>query len=126
MKLISFKSKSDRNKANLQYCCYKYANSDSQNFRDEYRCKSSRNRTCNTCLNASMLIYLHVYIILLYINVNWNGLLPPSQQLKVVGCLLSCTLSCPIYLYMEVVGSLICMAAHGQPSPLSTELPNFF
>ena len=51
--------------------------------------------------------------------------------LKVVGCPLSCTLSCPLYPYMEVVGSLICLAkfplvAHGQPTPLPTDLPTFF
>ena len=52
------------------------------------------------------------------------------SYLKVVGCPLSCTLSCPLYPYMEVVCSLICMAkfpwaAHGQPTPLPTELPTF-
>ena len=30
--------------------------------------------------------------------------------LEAVGCLLSCPLSCPLFPYMEVVGSLICMA----------------
>ena len=55
---------------------------------------------------------------------------PLYPYLKVVGCPLSCTLSCPLYPYMEVVGSLICMAkfpwaAHGQPTPLPTELPTF-
>ena len=53
---------------------------------------------------------------------------PPScplfSHLEVVGC----PLSCPLFPYMEVVGSLICMAkfpwvAHGQPTPLPTELP---
>ena len=56
---------------------------------------------------------------------------PLYPYLKVVGCPLSCTLSYPLYPYMEVVGSLICMAkfpwaAHGQPTPLPTELPTFF
>ena len=54
--------------------------------------------------------------------------LPTISILKVVDCPLSCTLSCPLYSYMEVVGSLICMAKfawadHGQPTPLPTELP---
>ena len=49
---------------------------------------------------------------------------PLYPYLKVVGC----PLSCPLYPYMEVVGSIICMAkfpwaAHGQPTPLPTELP---
>ena len=53
---------------------------------------------------------------------------PLFSYLKVVGCPLSCPLSCPLYPYMEEVGSLICMAkfpwaAHGQPTPLPTELP---
>ena len=57
-----------------------------------------------------------------------NCLLFP--YLKVVGYPLSCPLSCPLYPYMAVVGSLICMAkfpwaAHGQPTPLPTELPTF-
>ena len=48
--------------------------------------------------------------------------------LKVVGCPLICPLSCPQYPYMEVVGSLICIAkfcwaVHWQPTPLPTELP---
>ena len=50
--------------------------------------------------------------------------------LKVVGCPLSCPLSCSLFLFVEVVGNLICMAnfpwtAHGQPTPLTTELPTF-
>ena len=50
--------------------------------------------------------------------------------LKVVGYPLSCPLSCLLYPYMALVGSLICMekfpwAAHGQPTPLLTELPTF-
>ena len=50
------------------------------------------------------------------------------SYLQVVGCLLSCPLSCPLFPYMEVVGSLICMAkfpwaAHGQPTPLPTCSP---
>ena len=50
--------------------------------------------------------------------------------LKVVGYPLSCPLSCPLYPYIAVVGSLICIAkfpwaAHGQPTPLPTELPTF-
>ena len=53
---------------------------------------------------------------------------PLYPYLKAMGCPLSYTLSCPLYPYMEVVGSLICMAkfpwaAHGQPTPLPTELP---
>ena len=56
---------------------------------------------------------------------------PLFSYLEVVGCLLSCPLSCPLFPYMEVVGSLLCMAkfpwaAHGQPTPLPTELPTFF
>ena len=56
---------------------------------------------------------------------------PLYPYLKVVGCPMSCPLSCPLYPYMEVVGSLICMAkfpwaAHGQPTPMPTELPTFF
>ena len=56
---------------------------------------------------------------------------PLYPYLKVVGCPLSCTLSYPLYPYMEVVGSLICMAkfpwaAHGQPTPMPTELPTIF
>ena len=54
---------------------------------------------------------------------------PLFSHLEVVGC----PLSFPLfpYPYMEVVGSLICMAkfpwvAHGQPTPLPTELPTFF
>ena len=50
--------------------------------------------------------------------------------LKVVGCPLSCPLSYPLYPYMEVVGSLICVAkfpwaVHGQSTPLPTELSTF-
>ena len=46
------------------------------------------------------------------------------SYLEVVGC----PLSCPLFPYMEVVGSLICMAkfplaAHGQPTPLPTCSP---
>ena len=46
------------------------------------------------------------------------------SHLEVVGC----PLSCPLFQYMEVVRSQICMAkfpwaAHGQPTPLPTELP---
>ena len=49
---------------------------------------------------------------------------PLFSHLEVVDC----PLSCPLFPYMEVVGSLICMAkfpwaAHGQPTPLPTELP---
>ena len=49
---------------------------------------------------------------------------PIFSHLEVVDC----PLSCPLFPYMEVVGSLICMAkfpraAHGQPTPLPTELP---
>ena len=56
---------------------------------------------------------------------------PLFTYLKVVGYPLSCPLSCPLYPYMAVVGSLICMAkfpwaAHGQPTPLPTELSTFF
>ena len=56
---------------------------------------------------------------------------PLFPYLKVVGYPLSCPPSCPLYPYMAVVGSLICMAnfpwaAHGQPTPLPTELPTFF
>ena len=56
---------------------------------------------------------------------------PLFPYLKVVGYPLSCPLSCPLYPYMAVVGCLICMAkfpwaAHGQPTPLPTELPTFF
>ena len=36
--------------------------------------------------------------------------LSTNPNLKVGGCPLSCTLSCPLYPYMEVVGSIICMA----------------
>ena len=55
---------------------------------------------------------------------------PLFPYLKVVGYQLSCPLSCPLYPYKAVVGSLICMAkfpwaAHGQPTPLPTELPSF-
>ena len=55
---------------------------------------------------------------------------PLFPYLKVVGYPLSCPLSCPLYPYMAVVGSLICMAkfpwaAHGQLTPLPTELPTF-
>ena len=54
--------------------------------------------------------------------------LPTFQYLEAVGCQLSCPLSCPLFPYMEVVGSLICMAkfpwaAHGQPTPLPTCSP---
>ena len=54
---------------------------------------------------------------------NWAALF---SYFEVVGC----PLSCPLFLYMEVVGSLICMAkfpwpAHGQPTPLPSELPTF-
>ena len=56
---------------------------------------------------------------------------PLFPFLKVVGYPMSCPLSCPLYPYMAVVCSLICMAkfpwvAHGQPTPLPTELPTFF
>ena len=56
---------------------------------------------------------------------------PLFPYLKVVGYPLSFPLSCPLYPYMAVVGSLICMAkfpwaAHGQPTPLPTELPTVF
>ena len=80
--------------------------------------------------------------IFLHVNQRWLPFLvgssvgcplncPLYPYLKVVGCPLSCTLSCPLYPYMTVVGSLICMAkfpwaAHGQPTPLPTELPTFF
>ena len=62
--------------------------------------------------------------------------LPTFSYLEVVGCLLSCPLSCPLFPYMEVVGSLICMAkfpwaansvAHLQP--IGSEVgssPDFF
>ena len=55
---------------------------------------------------------------------------PLFPYLKVVGYPLSCPLSCPLYPYMAVVDSLICIAkfpwaAHGQPTPLPTELPTF-
>ena len=55
---------------------------------------------------------------------------PLFPYLKVVGYTLSCPLSCPLYPVIEVVGSLICMsnfpwAAHGQPTPLPTDLPTF-
>ena len=45
-----------------------------------------------------------------------------------IGSPLRCPLSCPLFPYMEVVGSLICMAkfpwaAHGQPTPLPTCSP---
>ena len=55
---------------------------------------------------------------------------PLFPFLKVVGYPLICPLSCPLYPFMAVVGSLICMekfpwAAHGQPTPLPTELPTF-
>ena len=45
-----------------------------------------------------------------------------------VVCLMSCPLSCPLFPYMEVVDSLICMAkfqwtAHGQPTLLPTSSP---
>ena len=53
---------------------------------------------------------------------------PLFPYMVVVGSLLSCPLSCPLFPYMEVVGSLICMAkfpwaAHGQPTPLPTCSP---
>ena len=57
---------------------------------------------------------------------------PLFPYMEVVGsllsCLLSCPLSCPLFPYMEVVGSLICMAkfpwaAHGQPTQLPTCSP---
>ena len=53
---------------------------------------------------------------------------PLFPYMEVVGSLLSCPLSCPLFPYMEVVGSLICMAkfpwaAHGQPTPLPTCSP---
>ena len=51
---------------------------------------------------------------------------PLFHILEVLGC----PMSCPLFPYMEEVGSLICMAkfswaAHGQPTPLPTELPTF-
>ena len=56
--------------------------------------------------------------------------LPTISILESSGYPLSCPMSCPLYPYMAVVGSLICMAkfpwaAHGQPTPLPTELPTF-
>ena len=53
---------------------------------------------------------------------------PLFRYMEVVGSLLNCQLSCPLFPYMEVVGSLICMAkfpwaAHGQPTPLPTCSP---
>ena len=52
---------------------------------------------------------------------------PLFPYMEVVGSLLSC----PLFPYMEVVDSLICMAKfpwadHGQPTPLPTELPTVF
>ena len=56
--------------------------------------------------------------------------LPLLKHLKVVGCPLSCHLSCPPFPYMDVIKSLICMAkfllaANDQSIPLPTELPTF-
>ena len=53
---------------------------------------------------------------------------PLSCPLFSHSVVVGCPLSCPLFPYMEVVGSLICMAkfpwaAHGQPTPLPTELP---
>ena len=52
---------------------------------------------------------------------------PLFQYLKVVGYPLNCPLSCQLFPYLEVEGSLICMAkfpyeAHGQPTALPTIL----
>ena len=58
---------------------------------------------------------------------NLHGKIPMG---KPMGSPLLCPLSCPLFPYIEVVGSIICMAkfqwaARGQPSPLPTELPTF-
>ena len=80
--------------------------------------------TCYKCLACESKM---TFILLVGSSVGCPLNCPLFPYLKVVGY----PLSCPLYPFMSVMGSLICMAkfpwaAHGQPTPLPTELPTFF
>ena len=60
---------------------------------------------CYTCLACESKMASILYLI-----VGSSVGCPLFPYLKIVACPRSCLLSCPLYLHMEVVGSLICMA----------------
>ena len=99
---------------------------------------------CSFCLfcdsRFELINYYMHYIHMYYKCIACESKMAPILNLIVgssVGCPLNCPLfrylkeaGCPLYPYMELVGSLICMAkfpwaAHWQTTPLPNELPTF-
>ena len=77
---------------------------------------------------SSMITDLRSLIITCIKHMCYKCLAWESLMASILKLTVGSSLSCPLYPYMEVWDSLICMAkfpweAHGQPTPLPTEFP---